>query len=193
VREVVNGPFAIMNADDFYGADAYQQGAQAADQARDQGLATVVAMRLDRTLSPFGPVKRGWAQTRDGYVTRLEEVMGIARKGDRLVAEGRHADVAFNGSELVSMNFWVFPKEIFAALDEKFRAFLREEGRNPDAEFLLPEVINELIAEGRLKVAAREAPGPWFGLTYQDDKAEVMSGLADMTTRGVYPASLWKP
>jgi UTP-glucose-1-phosphate uridylyltransferase len=191
VREHVRGPFAIMNADDFYGAAAYQQGAQAADLAAARGHATVVAMRLDNTLSPFGPVKRGWAQTRDGHVTRLEEVMGIARQGDRLVASGRHADVKFDGSELVSMNFWVFPAEIFPALEEKFHAFLREHAAHPDAEFLLPEVINELIAEGRLTVHAREAPGPWFGLTYQEDKAEVASGLADLTKNGVYPPSLW--
>jgi UTP-glucose-1-phosphate uridylyltransferase len=191
VRGHVHGPFAIMNADDFYGADAYQQGAQAADLAASRGHATVVAMRLDRTLSPFGPVKRGWAQTQGDHVTRLEEVMGIARQGDRLVASGRHQDVTFEGSELVSMNFWVFPSAIFGALEEKFHAFLREHAGDPDAEFLLPEVINELIAEGRLTVHAREAPGPWFGLTYQEDKAEVESGLAELTAAGVYPPSLW--
>jgi hypothetical protein len=148
-------------------------------------------MRLDRTLSPYGPVKRGWCQAREGHVARLEEVMGIAREGDRLVAKGRHAEVVFDGSELVSMNFWVFPPSVFAMFGEKFEAFLREHGGKADVEFLLPEVINELIAEGRLKVRAEEAPGPWFGLTYQEDKAEVMSGLADLHARGVYPDRMW--
>jgi len=191
VRNLVDGPFAIMNADDFYGADAYHQGSEAADLAQTRGVATVVAMRLDRTLSPFGPVKRGWCQTADGRVTRLEEVMGIHEKNGRLVAQGRHAAVAFKGDELVSMNFWVFAPSIFAALDEKFRTFLSHHHRSADAEFLLPEIINELVAERRLEVLAREAPGPWFGLTYQDDKAEVMTGLVDLTARGVYPESLW--
>jgi len=191
VREQVHGPFAIMNADDFYGADAYQQGSEAADLAQSRGVGTVVAMRLDRTLSPFGPVKRGWCQTKDGHVTRLEEVMGIHEENGHLVAQGRHSSVAFKGDELVSMNFWVFAPSIFAALDEKFRSFLAQHHRSADAEFLLPEIVNELIAEGRLQVLAREAPGPWFGLTYQEDKAEVMSGLVDLTARGVYPASLW--
>lgn len=191
VRDQVQGPFAIMNADDFYGADAYRQGSEAADLAASRGVASLVAMRLDRTLSPFGPVKRGWCQTADGRVTRLEEVMGIQEKNGRLVAEGRHAGVPFKGDELVSMNFWVFAPSIFAALDEKFRVFLARHKASAEAEFLLPEIVNELIAEGRLEVLARETPGPWFGLTYQDDKAEVMSGLADLTTRGAYPASLW--
>jgi NDP-sugar pyrophosphorylase family protein len=191
VRDIVHTPFAVMNADDFYGAEAYRLGAAAADLAGASGIASVVAMRLDRTLSPFGPVKRGWCQARDGRVTRLEEVMGIAREGDRLAASGRHASVAFDGSELVSMNFWVFPRSVFAMFGAKFEAFLRTDGTDPNAEFLLPEVINELIAEGRLEVRAEEAPGPWFGLTYQEDKADVMSGLADLTARGVYPPSMW--
>ena len=191
VRDVVKTPFAVMNADDFYGADAYRLGAEAADLAGRENIVTVVAMRLDRTLSPFGPVKRGWCQTKDGHVTRLEEVMGIAREGDGLVAQGRHAGTSFTGGELVSMNFWVFPLSVFSLLGEKFGAFLRASAKNADEEFLLPEVINELIAERRLEVRAEEAPGPWFGLTYQEDKSEVMHGLADLTNRGVYPTSMW--
>jgi UTP-glucose-1-phosphate uridylyltransferase len=191
VRDVVKTPFAIMNADDFYGAEAYRQGSAAADLAAARGIASVVAMRLDNTLSPFGPVKRGWCQTRAEQVTRLEEVMGIERQDDRLVASGRHSTVMFDGSELVSMNFWVFAPSIFSLLMTEFETFLRNQAGVADAEFLLPEVVNELIAEGRLEVHASEAPGPWFGLTYQDDKAEVMTGLVDLTAKGVYPSSLW--
>jgi len=191
VRDLVTGPFAIMNADDFYGLDAYGQGSEACADAERHGVASVVAMRLDRTLSPFGPVKRGWAQTENGRVTRLEEVMGIERRDDKLVALGKHEHVAFNGSELVSMNFWVFPPSIFAQLHEKFIEFLRSHAANPESEFLLPEVVNELIAEGRLEVRAREAPGPWFGLTYREDLAEVSEGLRTLTSKGVYPARLW--
>ncbi len=151
-----------------------------------------MAKRLDRTLSAHGPLKRGWAQTRDGKVTRLEEVMGIERRNGRLEAEGRHAGTAFDGSELVSMNFWVFAPSIFALMQEKFDGFLRGQGANKDAEFLLPEVVNELVAEARLIVHANEAPGPWFGLTYREDLEEVARGLKDLHEKGVYPADLWK-
>ena len=191
VRELVTEPFAIMNADDFYGREAYRQGSEACAIATRDGVATVIGMRLDRTLSPFGPVKRGWAQTENGRVTRLEEVMGIERQGDKLVALGKHEHVAFDGSELVSMNFWVFPASVFALLNEKFVEFLRSHATNPEAEFLLPEVVNELVAEGRLEVRGREAPGPWFGLTYREDLAEVTGGLAKLTAEGVYPSPLW--
>ncbi len=190
VRDLVRTPFAIMNADDFYGRGAYEEGSRACDAAAREGVATVVAMRLDRTLSPFGPVKRGWCQTKNGKVTRLEEVMGIERRDGTYVAAGRHAGLPFDGSELVSMNFWVFAPTIFDLLAEKFRAFLVAEGTNPDAEFLLPEVVNELIAEGRLDVRATEAPGPWFGLTFREDLPEARAGLADLTAKGVYPGSL---
>ena len=191
VRDIVKTPFVIMNADDFYGADAYLQGAEACAVADSKGSATVVAMRLDRTLSPHGPVKRGWCQTANGRVTRVEEVMGIGRKGDRLEAAGKHAGIHFNGSELVSMNFWVFAPSLFDQLGSKFKAFLKKSAGDADAEFLLPEVVNELIAEGQMEVLARETPGPWFGLTYRDDLPEVISGLAALTEKGTYPQPLW--
>jgi UTP-glucose-1-phosphate uridylyltransferase len=192
VRSLVTTPFAIMNADDFYGRDAYVQGAAACNVSARDDSATVVAMRLDRTLSPYGPVKRGWAQTRDGRVTRLEEVMGIERKNGALEAQGRHAGTHFDGSELVSMNFWVFAPSIFRLLQGKFDDFLRTQGANADAEFLLPEVVNELIAEERLVVHAQEAPGPWFGLTYREDLEEVSAGLKKLHGEGVYPEKLWE-
>lgn len=192
VRSIVTTPFAIINADDFYGRDAYVEGASACRQAARDDSATVVAMRLDRTLSAHGPVKRGWAQTRDGKVMRLEEVMGIERRNGRLEAEGRHAGTTFDGSELVSMNFWVFAPSIFGLMQEKFDVFLRAHRANKDAEFLLPEVVNELIAEGRLVVHAKDAPGPWFGLTYREDLEEVSAGLKSLHGKGVYPAELWK-
>jgi NDP-sugar pyrophosphorylase family protein len=190
-RHAVDMPFAIMNADDFYGAEAYRQGAAACDLAQEEGVASVIAMRLDATLSPHGPVKRGWCQTRDGRVVRLEEVMGIERRDGRLEASGRHVAVRFDGSELVSMNFWVFPPSVLALLREKFVEFMGVSGQDPDAEFLLPEVVNELIAEGRLEVRAADAPGPWFGLTYREDGPAVRAGLERLTSAGVYPSALW--
>ena len=187
VRNLVDTPFAIMNADDFYGRGAYEEGARACDVAARTGASTVVAMRLDRTLSPHGPVKRGWCQTKDGKVMRLEEVMGIERRNGKFEAAGKHATVPFNGTELVSMNYWVFPPSIFGLLGQKFDAFLKAHGSDPNSEFLLPEVVNELIDEGRLEVQAKEAPGPWFGLTYREDLPEAAAGLVDLTRQGVYP------
>jgi UTP-glucose-1-phosphate uridylyltransferase len=191
-RHDVDGPFAIMNADDFYGAESYQQGALAARAAAERGTSTVVAMRLERTLSEHGPVKRGWCQTNGDRVTHLEEVMGIEKKDGRYQAVGKHASVAFTGRELVSMNFWVFPPAIFAQLRSKFDTFLVSQAGDPKSEFLLPEAINELIDEGKADLRAVDAPGPWFGLTYQDDRPAVEAGLVALTKQGVYPSPLWR-
>jgi UTP-glucose-1-phosphate uridylyltransferase len=190
-RTAVDGPFAIMNADDFYGADAYIAGAAASRAAAERGVSTVVAMRLERTLSEHGPVKRGWCQATGDRVTRLEEVMGIERRDGKYSAAGKHASVTFSGQELVSMNFWVFPSSVFTLLGEKFSAFLTRHAGQPDSEFLLPEAINELMAEGRMDLRVVDAPGPWFGLTYQEDRAAVEAGLVELTRRGVYPSPLW--
>ena len=191
-RREVDGPFAIMNADDFYGAEAYARGAAAARAAADTGVSTVVGMRLERTLSEHGPVKRGWCQVTGDRVVRLEEVMGIERKDGVYHAAGKHAALTFTGRELVSMNFWVFPATIFALLGEQFRTFLSAHGRQPDSEFLLPEAINELVAEGRVDLRVADAPGPWFGLTYKEDRPAVEAGLVELATRGVYPSPLWE-
>ncbi len=127
VRDVVRTPFAIMNADDFYGADAYRLGAEAADLAGAEGVASVIAMRLDRTLSPYGPVKRGWCQTRDGTrdPARGSDGHRPARRPPRRRRAGMPS-TTFDGSELVSMNFWVFPPSVFSLLATKFEAFLRD-------------------------------------------------------------------
>jgi hypothetical protein len=199
-RSVVDGPFAIMNADDFYGAEAYREGARAARVAAADGTATVVAMRLRDTLSPHGEVKRGWCQTADDggaagdcdRVVRIQEVMGLERRGDGLIrATGAHAGLTFDGSERVSMNFWVFPSTIFALLLEDFRAFLRTSGTSIDAEHLLPEAVNTFVARGALRVRVVDAPGPWFGLTHRDDASAVTDGLLRLTRSGVYPSPLW--
>lgn len=190
-RHAVDRPFAIMNADDFYGRDAYVQGATACRAAGERGVSTVVGMRLARTLSEHGPVKRGWCQTNGDRVTRIEEVMGIEKQGGGYQAAGKHASVPFTGQELVSMNFWVFPPAVFDLLGGKFEAFLKAHASDPASEFLLPEAINELIDESRMDLRAVDAPGPWFGLTYKEDRPAVEAGLVELTKQGVYPSPLW--
>ena len=137
-----------------------------------------IGMRLDRTLSPHGPVTRGWCQIRDGRVLQIEEVTEIERRDGQITGAGRRRPLTFDGSEMVSMNFWVFPPSVFGMVGARFDAFLEREGNDPAAEFLLPEAINELVATGELTLHGLEAPGPWFGLTYRDDLPAVTAGIA---------------
>jgi len=190
-RSEIGTPFAIVNADDFYGRSAYVEAAQAARRAREDGVATVVAMRLTDTLSPHGPVKRAWCHADKGRVTWIEEVMGIERRDGVLRGAGSRGDVRFDGSELVSMNFWVFPPSVFGLLEGEFERFLERHGADDRSEFLLPDGIGSSIADGRLTLEIVETPGPWFGLTYREDFDAVAAGLHDLTERGEYPAPLW--
>ena len=186
VRTTVEGAFAIINADDFYGARAYELAVGACDEAARTGAATVIGMRLDRTLSRHGPVTRGWCQMRDGRVLQIEEVTEIERRDGQITGAGRRRPLTFDGSEMVSMNFWVFPSSVFGMVGARFDAFLEREGNDPAAEFLLPEAINELIATGELTLHGLEAPGPWFGLTYRDDLPAVTAGIAALIEQGQY-------
>ncbi len=190
-RQHVEGAFAIANADDFYGASSYGAAADACERASQQNTATVIGLRLDRTLSSHGPVKRAWCQTRGDHVTRIEELMSVERRGGRLTGTGREGARTFTGAELVSMNFWVFPADVFQRLAAKFETFLGRHADDPAAEFLLPEAVSELIAEGVLSVRVVETRGPWFGLTYPEDRAAAEASLAALTRSGVYPTPLW--
>lgn len=174
-RGAVGGAFAMINGDDFYGRDAYALGAGAIRAADDTLDATIVGMPLDATLSPHGAVTRAICDVEDGRVIRVREVRGIVT----------------GGPAVVSMNFWVFPQRIFAELERGFAAFLRDDGRDPTAEFLIPEFVNGLIARKALTVRVVQAPGPWLGLTHPDDYQNVVAGLRALTRDGVYATPLW--
>jgi NDP-sugar pyrophosphorylase family protein len=186
----LDGPFTVVNADDFYGTEAYRAAADACTAAKN-GITTIVGMRLDRTLSPNGAVTRGVCDTEGDRVVRLEEVQEIARDGSRIVGKSGHKRREFSGREIVSMNFWVFPAGMVKHLDQHFKAFLANAGADHSAEFRLPDTVNALIESGDARVQALDTPGPWFGLTFAADRPEVVSGLADLTERGVYPSPLW--
>lgn len=187
-REAIGpSPFAVVNADDFYGTAAYQMAADRAAAATDEALATLVSMRLGATLSPHGPVTRALCRLFGDRVIGLDETRGIERLAGGVPSAG---GVELDPDAPVSMNFWVLPPAIFEHLTNRFRIFA---GR-PDVgsqEFLLPAVIAELIAGGVLAVSSVTAPGPWYGLTHAADLPIVQAGLRELTEAGVYPSRLW--
>jgi hypothetical protein len=190
-RDVVDGAFAVINADDFYGPDAYRFAADAGRRADARGVITLVAMRLADTLSPHGPVTRAVCATEGSRVTSLDEVHDIARVGDALVGTHHGSSRRLDGAELVSMNFWVCPHSLLPRLQTGFAAFLRASGGDAAAEYRLPEAISELAGRHEVELQATPAPGPWFGLTHPEDRPAVVQGLRRLTARGVYPAPLW--
>ena len=191
-ESVIDGPVGVLNADDFYGPDAFVQARAACDVAQTTGEASAVMFPLSATLSPNGSVIRGIGRVENGFLVELDEVRDIMRDADGL--HGRFgADVRpLTGGELASMNFWVFPPQALRDLRGVFETFLREQGQAPKSESIIPEAVSALMAQGRMKVHALSAPGPWFGLTHQADRDGVRQGLQQLTDQGVYTSPLWK-
>jgi hypothetical protein len=192
-RSLVSSPFAVLNADDFYGSAAYRIAREACDEAARHASATVVGFPLAATLSPHGPVVRAVCVAENGWLTAIDEVYGLepAANGIRgWTASG--APRLMQGTEIASMNLWVFPPAIFALLAVGFERFVRGRGRDGDAELPLPEAVGELISQGAVRVRVREAPGPWFGLTHRQDREALVAELRALVASGTYPHALWR-
>ena len=182
----VDGPFAAVNADDFYGSTAYQRGAAfLGDRSVPSNTHAFVALPLHATLSAHGAVVRGVSETQGDELVRLDEVRGIERKGDSIIAGERR----FTGNERVSMNFWAFQQSMISELQREYVAFSKD--HDSTHELLLPVTIDRLITEGRIKVRVLEAPGPWLGLTHASDLPGAKQALFDAAARGDYKTPLW--
>jgi UTP-glucose-1-phosphate uridylyltransferase len=190
-RGAIDGPFAVINADDFYGPEAYRLAAAASAHAMADGTTTVVAMRLADTLSAHGPVTRAVCALDGARVAALDEVHDITREGAALAGRDANGRRVLTGEELVSMNFWVCPPAMVVDLRSGFEAFLNDRGEDGSEEFRLPEAISALAARGAARVAAVHAPGPWFGLTHAADRETVAGGLRRLADLGWYPTPLW--
>jgi hypothetical protein len=185
-RHVLRGPFAALNADDYYGAEAVRIAADFLQRVPDQHA--LIAMRLGQTLSEHGPVTRALCRVADGWLTDLTEVRGLQRTSTGVVAEdGRSLDE----SRLVSMNFWVLTASVLTVLADRFDAFLRRSGQDSTAELPLPDAFGELVRERQLRVRVLQAPGPWAGITYREDRIAVAARIRALVQAGDYPESLW--
>lgn len=193
--EQVNGPFVVINADDFYGAGSFEALAGHLRSAApgDPPEYAMVGFRLRDTLSPHGSVARAICECDTaGFLERIEERTDI-RKHDHgtVCTDGQGGEQVLTGDEPVSMNIWGFDPSIFELLGEKFGAFLERAGTDPKAEFYIPGGVNELIGEGRARVKVLSGGGPWFGITYPEDKAAVQDGIRQLIAGGRYPERLW--
>ncbi len=190
----VKGPFAVINADDFYGYDAFRVMAEAlTSTGGEKGNYYMVGYRLSNTLSDQGSVSRAICTTDDsGYLQTIVERKNIERI-NKVVCyrndDGEH--VAVDENALVSMNFWGFTPDYFARAKEIFRFFLKDNKEDTKAEFFIPLVVNELIKNGKATCKVLPTSAEWFGVTYPGDKPVVVSELEQLTDDGVYPSPLW--
>ncbi|HEY7515408.1 MAG TPA: nucleotidyltransferase [Vicinamibacteria bacterium] len=188
-ESAIDGPFAVVNADDFYGRPSYEALHAFLAGRPPADLLALVAFRLDRTLSPHGPVARGLCEVgADGLLRSVREITGLERDAGGVI---RSTDGAYRGDEPMSLNLWGFGPSIFDRLRERFRAFLAEHGGEEKSEFYLPDAVGQLIRAGTARVRVLETPSPWFGMTHRADAKAVSESLRALVAAGEYPEPLW--
>lgn len=189
-RDVVAEPFAVINADDFYGRESFEVLARqlvATDAAHTDF--SMVGFYLRNTLSPHGSVARGYCDVRGDRLATVVERFEIARDA---AGQIRYAGGTMAESDLVSMNAWGFTPRLFEFLERGLVAFLEREGAEPKSEFLLPEVIDRMIRCGAASVRVLPSNEVWLGVTYPEDKPQVMAGIRALVEAGIYPQNLWE-
>jgi len=196
-RKVVAGPFAAINADDFYGRDAFQRLAlflTAAHEAQPpRPRFAMVGYRLSQTLSEHGSVARGVCQVgEDGLLQSVTEMTKLVRvPGGAENREDPDEPLILTGQERVSMNLWGFTPALFSALESRFPAWLELSSGNPRAEWYIPFVIDEMLREGAADVEVLPTDSAWFGVTYREDKPLVVEAVKRLVDSGEYPSKLW--
>jgi UTP-glucose-1-phosphate uridylyltransferase len=193
-KNIVDTPFAVINADDYYGADAFQQmAAFLKDRTANETSYSMVGYDLENTLSDFGSVSRGICATdQESYLQSVTERTRIERSGDRIVYYENEQAADLPGSVPVSMNFWGFTPAFFAQLDSLFETFLNTLGDPLKSEFYLSSAIDHLIRTGQATVRVLPTSSKWFGVTYREDKPFVVEKITRLTDSGIYPVNLWE-
>lgn len=188
---ILHEPFAVINADDFYGAESFHELARHLKSGTTDYA--VVGFVLRNTLSDFGAVARAVCQISDhGYLQNIVELKNIERDGTHIIntnAEGR--EIRLTGHEVVSMNMWGFTPLIFDQLRARFQNFLELHGEELEAECLIPSTVNELLMAGQAQVKVLCCGDAWFGITYQEDHPRAVENIRRLIEAGCYPKRLW--
>ncbi len=184
--KLIDGPFNAINGDDYYGRESFKTIANF--YARESNAFTLVAFRLENTLSIFGSVTRGLCEVKNDRLVTVIETDDLRKTNSGITSD---RDIDLNGSEPVSMNMWGFTPVIFDYLQEMFVDFLAQEGDELNSEFLIPSVINDLIQSGKEIVHVLYSNAPWFGVTYKKDKPYVVDQIQKLINIDFYPRKLF--
>lgn len=192
-KEAVQGPFAVINADDFYGRSAYSALFDFLRADRDGSEHAMVAYLLKNTVTEYGSVARGICRVDEGYLSDIVERLHIEKRGeDGAYTEDGENWVPLPGHSPVSMNFWGFGPGMMEELERRFPKWLDENlPENPlKCEYFLPFVANALIKEGKGSIRVLNCHETWHGITYREDMESVVSYIAALRAQGVYPETL---
>ncbi len=191
----VNSPFAVLNADDFYGSDAYSTLSKYLDSMTSDNVnACMVGFRLDRTLSEYGTVTRGLCQCKDnGILDGVVETHGIYKEDGLICYKDTAGDInTLKIDNLVSMNFWGFVPSILDLFGQEFKLFLQNHSKEPKSELVIPTTVNSLVKHGKASVKVLSTTSNWFGITNPRDKDDVIDKIRELIDSGQYPDNLWK-
>jgi len=191
-RDVVNTPFAAINADDFYGKEAYQTLADYLNTSVSEHHYCMVGYRLDKTLSDHGSVARGICLTDpQQLLIDIDEMTQIEKDNGKIVYVRNGVKNDLKGDELVSMNIWGFHPSLFHYLEKGFVQFLNEKGNELKSEYYIPLHVGEMVKSGDATVKVLSSSASWFGVTYQQDKPIVIEKIRELIGSGEYPVKLW--
>ncbi len=196
-KDVIDGPFAVINSDDYYGPTAYKvlyDHLMNENKSDKFGIA-LVGYRLSNTLTDKGSVARGICVVEDGKLQKINERTQIEMDGAdaKFTEDGGKTYTALSGDSIASMNMWGYNKEFIDELEARFPKFLSTTAKeNPlKSEFFLPIVVDDMLKDGIASVDVLTTPDKWYGVTYAEDKPQVTAGIQSLKDKGLYPEKLW--
>jgi NDP-sugar pyrophosphorylase family protein len=190
--DTIKEPFAVINADDFYGRDAFEKAYRFLVNESNERLYSIIGYELAKTLSDNGTVSRGVCEVDEANnLVSIAERTKIYQDGNKITYEegDKKFEVPFDSK--VSMNFWCFDPSVFPFTAQIFSEFLAEDGKNPKAEFFIPIIGDKYIKEKKGKIKVIPTSAQWFGVTYKEDAPIVQASLNDLIAKGEYPGNLW--
>jgi len=192
-RHAINEPFCVINADDFYGFDAFKKMVNFLTTEVTDNNFSMIGYEIEKTLSDFGSVSRGVCKvSAEGYLEEITERTNVFRSVDDVVYEENEVQYPLSNNTRVSMNFWGFKPCVFPLAEKLFKEFAITHQTDPKSEFYIPMIVESLLNSGHATFTVVPTDSQWFGVTYKEDKPIVKASIGELIESGVYPNSLWK-
>lgn len=191
-KDLINEPFAVVNADDYYGIEAFEKMANFLSNDCNEGHYCMVGFQLKNTLSENGTVSRGvCAADENGFLTTVTERTSIRKIGTVTCYEEGGKKYFLDDDTIVSMNLWGFHQNVFEHSRGMFIDFVKNNSDNPKSEFYIPLVVNELLQKDQIQLSVLTSTEKWYGVTYKEDKEDVVAAMKNLHATDKYPKKLW--
>lgn len=189
-KEYISNDFIIINADDFYGNDAFRKASHFINSNADENIFGIVPYQLKETLSDYGTVSRGFCKFKNNALVEIIELLKISDENGTL--QDQATNTILDEKDLVSMNFWICNARIFDEIEDQLIEFLYNIDLSKNNELLIPDIIQSMIEKKEIKVMPTEGGNAWFGVTYAKDKENAVQTLSKFSMNNKYPSPLWK-